>query len=45
MRKTTVNLTDDNYTKIKNHKKLLNKTSVGTITFGDSLNNLVEKAK
>lgn len=45
MHKTTINLSDVNFTKINNHKKILTKKSVGTITFGDALNNLLENTK
>lgn len=45
MHKTTINLSDVNFTKINNHKKILSKKSIGKITFGDALNNLLDSIK
>jgi len=42
MFKTTIILTEINLQKIKNHKKKLEKTSVGKITLSDTLNNILE---
>jgi len=45
MKKISANLTDENYDKIKKHKTIFQKDSIGRVTFNDSLNHLLEIAK
>lgn len=45
MKQISSMLTDENYNKIKKYKTILQKNSIGRITFTDSLNYLLEIAK
>ena len=45
MQKISGQLTDENYNKVKKYKTILQKDSVGRVTFTDSLNYLLEIAK
>jgi len=45
MKRISAILTDENYNKIKKQKTILQKDSVGRVTFNDSLNYLLEITK